>query len=185
MFEKVASDPMDQSVANWLLENGIHRVVVGHKPLGDSPAILSSRYTGVEIVSADTSYSDTSSPDNRGSALSIVEIVGSSQNDNRLEVKGTFHDGTSYHNVYPRLISKGRGTSKSDNQVDGVENDTVDHDVSKLLGTLLEDGSGWWIKAATSTHFRLCRGTGRLVEYKNVAKLELIQNLAELRRQCS
>ena len=114
MFEKVASDPMDQSVANWLLENGIHRVVVGHKPLGDSPAILSSRYTGVEIVSADTSYSDTSSPDNRGSALSIVEIVGSSQNDNRLEVKGTFHDGTSYHNVYPRLISKGRGTSKRD-----------------------------------------------------------------------
>ena len=181
MFEKVSSDPMDPTVANWLLENGIHRVVVGHKPLGDSPAILSSRYTGVEIVSADTSYSDTSSPDNRGEALSIVEIVGSSEHDNRLQVSGKFRDGTTYQNAFPRLVSRHSKQPNNDtlgsSDQDG-ENGNIDD--SCLLGTQLEDGSGWWVKAATSTHFRLCRGSGRKVEYKSVLKSELIQQLPQL-----
>jgi hypothetical protein len=41
-FEEVASDPMDDTVASWLLEHGIQRVVVGHKPTGDCPAVLSA-----------------------------------------------------------------------------------------------------------------------------------------------
>ncbi|OEU12018.1 hypothetical protein FRACYDRAFT_147895, partial [Fragilariopsis cylindrus CCMP1102] len=57
LFENTSSDPMDTDVSQWLLQNGIHRVVVGHKPTGDSPAVLSADYTGVEIVSADTSFS--------------------------------------------------------------------------------------------------------------------------------
>ena len=37
IFAGVCSDPRDQRVADWLLQSGIKRVVVGHKPCGDSP----------------------------------------------------------------------------------------------------------------------------------------------------
>ena len=47
MWEKDASDPRDEKVAAWLQEAGIRRIVVGHRPSGDSPAVLSSSYTGV------------------------------------------------------------------------------------------------------------------------------------------
>ena len=63
---------------DWLREHGIRRVIVGHKPSGDSPAILSSRYTGVEVISGDTSYSDPSAADSRGAAVAGVILRGSS-----------------------------------------------------------------------------------------------------------
>lgn len=56
-FEGIASDVMDPAPSKWLLEHGIQRLVVGHKPTADSPAVLSSQFTGVEIVSVDLSYS--------------------------------------------------------------------------------------------------------------------------------
>ena len=61
----VLSDPMDPEVAAWLLEQGVRLVVVGHKPCGDSPAVLRSCDTGVEVISADTSFSDIDAADNR------------------------------------------------------------------------------------------------------------------------
>ena len=81
-FEGVSSDPRNQIVADWLLKYGIQRVVVGHKPCGDSPAVCSALYTGVEFCCADTSYSDTNSVDNRGSAVACAEISGFSPFDN-------------------------------------------------------------------------------------------------------
>ncbi|KAL7523580.1 hypothetical protein ACHAXR_002251, partial [Thalassiosira sp. AJA248-18] len=38
-FEGIASNVMDPVPSKWLLEHGIQRVVVGHKPTGDCPAV--------------------------------------------------------------------------------------------------------------------------------------------------
>jgi len=92
VFENISSDPLDPVVSNWLLKSGIQRVIVGHKPTGDSPAVLSSDYTGgVEIVSADTSFSDTSYADNRGQAVSVVEVVGATENESKQSIAFAWH----------------------------------------------------------------------------------------------
>ena len=51
-YEGVSSNPRDVAVAQWLRAGGIRRVITGHKPAGDSPAICSSGYTGVEVITA-------------------------------------------------------------------------------------------------------------------------------------
>ena len=78
------------SIVRYLNRSGIKRVVVGHKPMGDSPAI--ARGAGIEIIDADTSYSDTSAADNRGIAVSEVLITGTEQ-DNQARIHGVLHDG--------------------------------------------------------------------------------------------
>jgi hypothetical protein len=43
-------------VRAWMAASGVNRVIVGHKPYGDTPTVL--RANGVEIISADQGYSD-------------------------------------------------------------------------------------------------------------------------------
>eukprot|EP00980_Cylindrotheca_fusiformis_P003807 scaffold839_cov138-Cylindrotheca_fusiformis.AAC.2 len=158
IFEKVCSDPKDPAVAAWLLKYGIQRVVVGHKPTGDAPAVLSSQYTGVEIVSADTSFSDTKAKDNRGVATSVVEIIGASSHDNQLHLRGTLRNGKSYHSTFQRLHSK---TQKDTSQGD------------PYLGRQAKDGD-WWIKVKTNDHmYCFTRGSGRHVECMFVPESEV------------
>ena len=132
-FEKVCSDPFDLEVADWLLKDGIQRVVVGHKPTGDCPAVLNDSYTLVEIVSSDTSFSDTSAPDNRGAAATATKIVGVSPWDNQLVLQGTLRDGQLHVGRYSRL-----------------SNETLfDDDGDPHLGSMWNHNltSGWWIKS--------------------------------------
>ena len=151
VFENVSSDPKDPVVAAWLKKNGIRRVVVGHKPTGDCPAVLSSTFTGVEIASGDTSYSDTSASDNRGLALPVIEIVGESAVDNRLEISGRFNDCRDYHSTFHRLHGQ----------------DDIDVTVGDpTLGTEID--GGYWVKASCTEKYRLCRGKGRKVEHSDV-----------------
>ena len=95
-YEGVSSNPRDQEVATWLRAGGIRRVITGHKPAGDSPAICSSIYTGVEVITADTSFSDMGAADNRGSAIAAVMVQGESAESNRTEIFGTLHDGRDF-----------------------------------------------------------------------------------------
>ena len=160
-FEGIASDVMDPAPAKWLLDHGIQRLVVGHKPTGDCPAVLSSKYVGVEIVAVDTSYADRKDlncggtqplkkfGDSRGNALAIVEITGESFFCTRLETSGVLACGTEYSNKFPFLRSDGN-----------VAIDVGD----PYLGSRLP--GGWWIKAAVPPNYHLCRGSGRFVEYK-------------------
>eukprot|EP00577_Skeletonema_sp_RCC1716_P006697 CAMPEP_0113386512 /NCGR_PEP_ID=MMETSP0013_2-20120614/8050_1 /TAXON_ID=2843 ORGANISM="Skeletonema costatum, Strain 1716" /NCGR_SAMPLE_ID=MMETSP0013_2 /ASSEMBLY_ACC=CAM_ASM_000158 /LENGTH=571 /DNA_ID=CAMNT_0000269361 /DNA_START=278 /DNA_END=1993 /DNA_ORIENTATION=- /assembly_acc=CAM_ASM_000158 len=155
-FEGVASNVFDQAPADWLLAHGIKRIVVGHKPTGDCPAVLSSAYTGVEVCSVDTSFArrrDISTGEksnrfgvNRGDAIALVEIAGSDCNYNRLEVSGTLADGTEYSNTHPHI---------------GINEDAITGD--SILGKKTVDG--WWVKASVSDSYHLCRGKGRTVEY--------------------
>lgn len=163
-FEAACSNPKDPEVAAWLLKNQIRRVVVGHKPSGDSPAVLSAAYTGVEIVSGDTSFSDTRAPDNRGIAVTSLDISGESAVANHLEFHGILRDGVMHRGRQHTLggAEEGRGGDP-------------------LLGTETEDG--WWYKtridddggfggggggAAALAVYRQCKGEGRTVEYRDV-----------------
>ena len=151
-WEGVSSDPRDPAVAAWLLRGGVRRVVVGHKPSGDSPAALSSSYTGVEVISADTSFSDTSAADNRGAAVCSLLLRGESAESNRAVMHGTLRDGRAYRSELPTLRSGDTGGAGGDRQ----------------LGTEAE--GGWWWKArlAHGGGYVQCRGTGRTVEYRDV-----------------
>jgi hypothetical protein len=68
-------------VQEYLLNSGIHRVVTGHKPFGDSPTILRAPTDRFEVVVADTSFSDTTQRDMRGIAVSEVLIRGTLQHN--------------------------------------------------------------------------------------------------------
>ena len=104
-MEGVCSDPRDPVWADWLREHGIRRVIVGHKPSGDSPAVLSSRYTGVEVISGDTSYSDPSAPDSRGVAVAGVMLRGSSLD--AMQVSSRPHAATHSCHTLPHAVTHG------------------------------------------------------------------------------
>jgi hypothetical protein len=164
VFENVSSDPMDPLVADWLRKDGIQRVVVGHKPTGDCPAVLSALYTGVEIVSADTSFSDTQAEDNRGAAIGIVEIVGKSSTDNHLELSGTLQDGSDYISKHVHLHPGGITSTSTTRSTDVSAGDPN-------LGR--QTSCGWWIKAKSidKDEYHLTKGQGRKVEHKKLAKV--------------
>ena len=81
---------LSPALQQWLLGDGIRRVVSGHWPHGDSPLFIKSpcnngepfaesgvHEDGVLVVAADTSYSDRDFADNRGSAAAAVWLEGS------------------------------------------------------------------------------------------------------------
>lgn len=168
-FEGIASDAMDPEPAGWLSRHGIRRVVVGHKPTGDCPAVLSHEYHGVEVVAVDTSYSrrrDLAGDNDgtagegeqfgerRGRAIAVVEIAGEDASSrNWLETSGVLACGTEYSNRFPILGGP---------DDDGGEDDDDDFG-DRHLGRRLSDG--WWVKAAVPPNYHLCRGSGRFVEY--------------------
>lgn len=167
-FEGIASNVMDSIPATWLLDHGIQRIVVGHKPSGDCPAVLSSDYVGVEIVSVDTSYAGRKDiatlskfGNARGNAIAIVEITGPSPFCTRLETSGLLADGTEYNSKFPFLST--------------CSNDTSDAMGDPYLGKKFTDG--WWIKAAIPPNYHLCRGSGRVVEYSMQPMQEIIDKI--------
>lgn len=167
VFEKVCSDPFDQSVADWLKKDGIQRVVVGHKPTGDCPAVLSSHYTGLEIVSADTSFSDVSADDNRGQAMTVVEITGTSKTDNQVELRGVLREGSDYECRLSRL------------HPEGIDASVGDSNIGRRMG------NDYWVKVATiKGGYWLSRGGGRRVEYKEVEKAEVLEQMEEATPTC-
>jgi len=169
---------------------------VGHKPTGDCPAVLAGTTgnaanndhdgaVGVEVVSADTSFSDTSTQNNRGQAIGIVEIVGVSPQDNHLQISGCLQDGTEYsNNRFHRLYTTATTTTaaaaaatnttttnnNNDNGSSGGDGTIVGVDESfgdPHLGKQWKDG--WWIKALTNDgQYHMTRGEGRRVEYLRV-----------------
>ena len=126
---------------------------MGHKPSGDSPAVCSSVFTGVEVVSADTSFSDASAKDNRGSAVASVVIEGT-PHENHTRLHGVLRDGRGYDGCLGTVGGA----------LEPTGGDTV-------LGT--QDTDGWWYKAFIPQDsgrgvYLVSRGEGRHVQYKDV-----------------
>jgi len=84
--EKSQPVQLPRGVATSLLSAGFTRLVIGHTPHGNCPTVVPG---DVQIIMADTSYSDMKKPDNRGDAASVVEIEGS-----RATVVGQLEDLT-------------------------------------------------------------------------------------------
>ncbi|KAJ9452176.1 hypothetical protein DIPPA_12443 [Diplonema papillatum] len=76
----------DEGVLTFLRRNGIARVCLGHKPIGDCPLVAAR--CGIEVVIADMSHSDSSSADSRGAAVSAVTLTPT-----RTAVRGYLRDG--------------------------------------------------------------------------------------------
>ena len=108
-FRGVCADPRDVAVAAWLRRGGVRRVVVGHKPSGDSVAALSWRYTGVEVLSADTSYADPAAADGRGGTMVALTLRGPSLLENHAALSGVLHDGTPHAARLDTLGGPGHG----------------------------------------------------------------------------
>eukprot|EP00039_Didymoeca_costata_P021129 m.343515 g.343515 ORF g.343515 m.343515 type:complete len:507 (-) comp22945_c0_seq1:64-1584(-) len=123
---------LSKPVVDYLHKSGIKRVVSGHKPFADSPGIIRHQEEHhMEVITADTSYSDTTASDNRGVAAFEVIITGGSQ-DNHSVIHGTFANGDEIEFSLPEL--------KNDEICDRFTNVR-----SHLVGIELDDG--WWVKA--------------------------------------
>ena len=108
MGRHVANDNMPKPMAPRLVDalnaQGITRLVVGHTPHGNCPTVMKTASTtggaGLEVVMADTSYSDMQAADNRGRAVSDVRLKAGGQ----MEVGGCLHDGAAIHYELARPI---------------------------------------------------------------------------------
>jgi len=90
-----APAPLPSALAEALNSCGITRLVIGHTPHGNSPTVAKSGGPDglgpcCEIVMADTSYSDMSAIDNRGLAVSEVQMLA----DGTAHVHGQLEDGS-------------------------------------------------------------------------------------------
>ena len=85
-------DHLDKEVEAFLVEGGVRTVFCGHKPCGDSPFVV--RGERVAVVHCDTTYSDASAADKRGSAVAAVEMDACSLG--QLCLRGVLADGRGY-----------------------------------------------------------------------------------------
>jgi len=85
-FRSAKFQTMSAELANKLKSQGIERIIVGHKPVGDAPLIANG---AIEVIMGDTSFSDVSSDDNRGICAHDIMVQ-----NGRCQVKGRLADGT-------------------------------------------------------------------------------------------
>lgn len=98
-YQKGQLKPIPKAVIDFLNQAGIYRVVSGHQPFGDFPLIL--RTENLEVIVADTSYSDSkSAQDNRGKAIHNLEISLEKQGW-RSRIQAIKKDGCSFSLILP------------------------------------------------------------------------------------
>ena len=99
-----AVDVQNETI-EYLSKSGINRVIVGHQPHGDCPTVINNN-SKVQILTADTSYSNMKAPDNRGAAVSEILIH---EADQTIEVHGILKDEQmiAYNLACPTKEAKG------------------------------------------------------------------------------
>jgi hypothetical protein len=157
MFNKLNNcQPLDIDVRKRLTEHGIVRVVTGHQPHGNAPAVNKAT-DDIEIIDSDSSYSDMTASDNRGKAVSEIVIAG-----RRVFVKGVLHDGQSIK--YDLSLDRGEGDQYIGKQVPLPDD---------------KDGNSFWVKAklentpSDGREYILCKVTGFVVSYDHMSKEKL------------
>ena len=173
----------DHGAAGWLAASGIERVVVGHKPVGQSPIVLRGGVGGsgsdVEIVMGDTRYSDPRAADGRGCARSAVTIEGPSLAHNRVRVSGLLNDGRTHAFLLPSCGERPFCDAIGDTDTDAFVGRRLSGDW--LVRTRL-DGDG---DHGSSARYMLSRNYAEpsaphlsLVEYGEATAGELLGQLA-------
>mmetsp|Transcript_25529 Transcript_25529/g.31390 ORF Transcript_25529/g.31390 Transcript_25529/m.31390 type:complete len:467 (+) Transcript_25529:259-1659(+) len=139
-----------EKLVQYLQQSRLSRIIVGHKPVADSPLVI--RDDGaLEVIMADTSYSDSSSADNRGDAVAevIVEPDGSAL------VHGVLSDGKEYNFILPAVHEMNTGN---------------------LIGKKTKDD--FWIKAKLEDQtLLLVKTEGRKVTRKYISPHEVKAHL--------
>jgi len=129
-----------------LNKGGIRRVVVGHTPHGTCPTIIKAGGPGMQepglvVVMADTSFSDMKAADNRGSAVSEVQLLDNGEVrvhgvlPDRRELCYTLPDGVG-GDAHPELVGWDVPPST------GAVARAIGKDVREMLGK-----DGFFVKA--------------------------------------
>lgn len=187
-----------------LAKSKIRRIIVGHKPWGDTPTIIhhplhdTTRPTSgapheilpetnctfrelsrIEVLTCDQTYADSRAPDGRGCAVAVVCIVGDDY-CNYCNLRGISSDGSVFdfdlpvQNSTSSVVPK---TTKTDN--------FVGH-------SIFYDGNLWWIKVVlrgkeddkdAEKMYLLSRGEGHKVFYLKVNEKELLKAEKEQQAQ--
>ncbi|KNC56045.1 uncharacterized protein AMSG_02057 [Thecamonas trahens ATCC 50062] len=95
-----AGAPPSARVLAYLAASGVTRVITGHTPHGQSPTVMVVPAGGdarITFVIADTSYSDMSAPDNRGSAITAIAVSSGGS----IRFHGQDRDGLRHDFVVP------------------------------------------------------------------------------------
>lgn len=123
---------IDPTVAAYLAGSGVRRVIVGHKPFADSPGIIrtdvasggnakpNGQKGSIEVICADSSFSDMSAFDNRGLAGCEVLVHRRGLRD-QTEVHGVLRSGkpisfrlpvqvSSSEEIDNHVLNSGQGT---------------------------------------------------------------------------
>ena len=144
---------VSEKTTNYLNKNGIHRVFVGHVPHGDCPTVIAT--DKLQVLLADTSYSDMSKHDNRGDAVSEILL---NEDDQSVFVHGVLKDN---REIQYYLDCPGKFSNLGDSYV----------------GKQLKDG--YWVKSklADSDMYLICKGEGHALSYKWMTPNELQENI--------
>ena len=150
-------------------------MVCGHKPVGDSPLLrISNASEGyLELIVADTSFSDPASADNRGCAIAEVCLLatdvttGTTPSCSQAIIHGVLHDGAAYSFQTPLIDCAGRQLGPGDAHVGKVTPDGF-LIKAKLVGP--PPGTA----TAEGAWYRGARTKDRENEYADVSELQLL-----------
>ena len=134
--------------------------VVGHKPVGESPAVLHPHENadGIEIVMADTSFSGrpAAGDDRRGCAVSAIHFAGPSIKYNQTSVTGVVSNGQRIAFTLPPLGEEDDGMGDAD--LHAEYGDT-------FVGRMLSDE--WLVRARLKPNTRGAEMEGALSDVGN------------------
>ena len=139
---------LSAELVSKLNANGITKLAVGHTPHGNAPTLLQS--SGLLMVMADTSFSDMSAPDNRGTAVSEVQFL----EDGSVRVRGSLHDQRTFDYALPCSVSPLVGRSlpafevpsdRSEASTSGFSSEAMERAALELLGGRPYPNAPSWI----------------------------------------
>lgn len=147
------SDPLSKKVVEYLHRADVRRVVVGHKPSGEAPAILRTRGVdgkGYEVISADTNYASSKDEQMRGQSWCEVRISQDSGHS-QTRLRGQRPDGLGEYDFKLQVLGS----------------DPAGDDGDALVGHQARYGKQWvWVRLKlNSGDYLLSRGYGRTAEY--------------------
>lgn len=106
-YQEGQCKPIPLAVQQYLTRAGIYRVIGGHQPFSDFPLII--REGDLEVIVGDTSYSDTTAPeDNRGKALHHLTVLEAGK-ESYASIKAIRATGESMSLQLPSRAEKNRG----------------------------------------------------------------------------
>jgi len=149
-------------VVDKLKRDGINRILVGHTPHGNCPTVVTSLGTSgsVDLIMADTSYSDMSAADNRGGALSTITLHA----DGTTTIDGELHDGCKVEYT----LSEG-GAGKGDRYVGRLEEPTSESKERYFVKARLRGGD-----------YLLCHVSGFKYQYEVLTREETERRFADV-----